>query len=151
MLILAFSKSYPNQIAGLLFNRAHGVGRARFRINGYREEGTTTTPFVMMLANRTDRFNVAKDALELVTQNFTSTDNIKGDERRYRVGKVIAKVHERTAHYASQCTKMLKYAEETQMGELKTFSLVPFSPQSDTPSLSTDHPSVGQVATLAEQ
>ncbi|GAA5828193.1 hypothetical protein JCM5353_003885 [Sporobolomyces roseus] len=120
---------YPNQIAGLLFNRAHGVGRARFRINGYREEGTTTTPFVMMLANRTDRFNVAKDALELVTQNFTSTDNIKGDERRYRVGKVIAKVHERTAHYASQCTKMLKYAEETQM----------------------DHPSVGQVATLAEQ
>jgi len=120
---------YPNQIAGLLFNRAHGVGRARFRINGYREEGTTTTPFVMMLANRTDRFNVAKDALELVTQNFTSTNNIQGEERRYRIGKVIAKVHERTAHYTSQCSKMLKYAEETQM----------------------DHPEVGQVATLAEQ
>lgn len=71
----------------------------------------------MMLANRTDRFNVAKDALELVTQNFTSTNNIKGDERRYRVGKVIASVHEKTAHYASQCTRMLKYAEETQMGK----------------------------------
>ncbi|GAA6005738.1 hypothetical protein JCM11491_003990 [Sporobolomyces phaffii] len=120
---------YPNQIAGLLFNRAHGVGRARFRINGYREEGTTTTPFVMMLANRTDRYNVAKDALELVTQNFTSTDNIKGEERRYRVGKVVAKVHELTAHYTSERTRMLKYAEETQM----------------------DHPDVGQVAVLAEQ
>lgn len=80
----------------------------------------------MMLANRTDRFNVSKDALELVTQNFTSTDNIKGEERRYRIGKVIAKVHERTAHYASQCTKMLKYAEETQMGEQKLSLFLPF-------------------------
>lgn len=71
----------------------------------------------MMLANRTDRFNVAKDALELVTQNYVSTDNIKGDERRYRVGKVVAKVHERTAHYTSECRRMLKYAEETQMGK----------------------------------
>jgi hypothetical protein len=97
----------------------------------------------MMLANRTDRFNVAKDALELVTQNFTSTNNIKGDERRYRVGKVIAKVHELTAHYTSECTRMLKYAEETQMGalsllpELRSIYL-PRSPSSPrhTPTLS---------------
>jgi xylulose-5-phosphate/fructose-6-phosphate phosphoketolase len=32
-------------------------------IEGYREEGTTTTPFSMMLCNHTSRFHVAMEAV----------------------------------------------------------------------------------------
>ena len=32
-------------------------------IQGYREEGTTTSPFMMMLANRTSRYDVAAEAV----------------------------------------------------------------------------------------
>lgn len=38
--------SYPSQVAGLLYDRPHSVGRKRFHISGYSEQGTTTTPFL---------------------------------------------------------------------------------------------------------
>jgi len=36
----------------------------RITIEGYDEEGTTTTPFNMMLLNRTSRFHVASAAVK---------------------------------------------------------------------------------------
>lgn len=35
------------------------------RINGYRETGTTTTPWTMLAVNQTDRFTLAEQALEM--------------------------------------------------------------------------------------
>lgn len=35
------------------------------RINGYRETGTTTTPWSMLALNQTDRFTLAEQALEM--------------------------------------------------------------------------------------
>lgn len=35
---------YPAQLTGLLFNRPHSIGRSRFAVHGYSEQGTTTTP-----------------------------------------------------------------------------------------------------------
>lgn len=39
--------SYPSQVAGLLYNRPHAVGRARFHISGYSEQGSTTSPWLV--------------------------------------------------------------------------------------------------------
>lgn len=59
------TRSYAGQLASLLFDRKHSVGRSRMRIFAYSEEGTTTTPFAMMCCNNTDRFNLAATALEM--------------------------------------------------------------------------------------
>ena len=36
---------------------------ARFHVRGYKEEGTTTTPFDMVVLNETSRFHIAMDAI----------------------------------------------------------------------------------------
>ncbi|KAL2868254.1 putative phosphoketolase [Aspergillus lucknowensis] len=51
---------YASELRGLLFGRPH-LDRAT--INGYVEEGSTTTPFDMMLANDVSRYHVAKAAV----------------------------------------------------------------------------------------
>jgi xylulose-5-phosphate/fructose-6-phosphate phosphoketolase len=52
---------YPIELKGLLFGRP---GLDRMSIRGYQEEGTTTTPFDMMIANDTDRYTIAIDAIK---------------------------------------------------------------------------------------
>ncbi|KAL1744164.1 XFP N-terminal domain-containing protein [Schizophyllum fasciatum] len=52
---------YPIELKGLLFGRP-GISE-RVTMEGYREEGTTTSPFDMMLANHTSRFHVAAAAV----------------------------------------------------------------------------------------
>lgn len=51
---------YATELQGLLYGRPR-VERAT--IEGYMEEGTTTTPFDMMLVNRVSRFHVAQAAI----------------------------------------------------------------------------------------
>lgn len=51
---------YSSELEGLLFGRPN---LERASINGYMEEGSTTTPFDMMLSNKVSRFHVAKAAL----------------------------------------------------------------------------------------
>jgi xylulose-5-phosphate/fructose-6-phosphate phosphoketolase len=51
---------YPIELKGLLFGRPN---LDRVSIEGYCEEGTTTSPFDMMIANHTDRFTVAISAI----------------------------------------------------------------------------------------
>jgi xylulose-5-phosphate/fructose-6-phosphate phosphoketolase len=51
---------YRAELQGLLFHRPN---LERVTIEGYNEEGTTTTPFTMMLVNRTSRFHVASAAI----------------------------------------------------------------------------------------
>ncbi|GAA5845029.1 hypothetical protein JCM11251_007449, partial [Rhodosporidiobolus azoricus] len=120
---------YPGQVASLLFNRDHAVGRARFRIHGYEEQGTTTTPWTMLSVNNCSRFDIAEDALELVTLNYNIEGNISGQDRRYRVAKVVSKAHERISFYRHRTVVNRKHAEETQ----------------------EDSEEIGAVPTLAEQ
>lgn len=56
---------YVGAIRNLLFPYE---GHHRFSIHGYQEEGTTTTPFDMMVCNGTDRFSLVIDALEKVSK-----------------------------------------------------------------------------------
>ncbi len=41
----------------------------RFHVNGYREEGTTTTPFDMMVRNRSSRFHVVMQAAQAIARH----------------------------------------------------------------------------------
>jgi len=53
---------YPSAIKQLLFGRPN---LERFHINGYCEEGTTTTPFDMQVCNGTDRYHLVMQAIRL--------------------------------------------------------------------------------------
>jgi xylulose-5-phosphate/fructose-6-phosphate phosphoketolase len=50
--------------AGAIHQLIHGQpNAARFHVRGYKEEGTTTTPFDMVVLNETSRFHIAMDAI----------------------------------------------------------------------------------------
>jgi len=51
---------YPSAVKQLLYGRTN---TSRFQINGYQEEGTTTTPFDMNVRNRTDRYHLVMQAI----------------------------------------------------------------------------------------
>lgn len=51
---------YPGAIHQLLHGR---LDPTRFHVRGYKEEGTTTTPFDMVVLNETSRFHICLDAL----------------------------------------------------------------------------------------
>jgi xylulose-5-phosphate/fructose-6-phosphate phosphoketolase len=51
---------YPGLVHQLLHGRP---APGRFHVRGYREEGTTTTPFDMVVLNQTSRFHLAELAL----------------------------------------------------------------------------------------
>ncbi|KAF2864778.1 D-xylulose 5-phosphate/D-fructose 6-phosphate phosphoketolase [Massariosphaeria phaeospora] len=51
---------YATELKGLLFARPN---TARMTVEGYREEGSTTTPFDMMLLNHVSRYHVMEYAL----------------------------------------------------------------------------------------
>jgi xylulose-5-phosphate/fructose-6-phosphate phosphoketolase len=52
---------YAGAVHQLLHGRPHP---SRFHVRGYREEGTTTTPFDMVVLNKTSRFHLAIEALK---------------------------------------------------------------------------------------
>jgi xylulose-5-phosphate/fructose-6-phosphate phosphoketolase len=52
---------YPGAVHQLLHGRPNP---SRFHVRGYREEGTTTTPFDMVVLNQTSRFHLVMLALE---------------------------------------------------------------------------------------
>jgi len=51
---------YPSAVKQLLFGRGAG---ARFAINGYGEEGNTTTPFDMLVRNGVSRYHLVAQAI----------------------------------------------------------------------------------------
>jgi xylulose-5-phosphate/fructose-6-phosphate phosphoketolase len=54
---------YPWLIHRLTYRRAN---HDNFHVRGYREEGTTTTPFDMVVLNRMDRFHLVCDVIDRV-------------------------------------------------------------------------------------
>ncbi len=75
--IFAFH-GYPMVVHELLHGRADPQ---RFHVHGYREEGTTTTPFDMLVLNRMSRFDLANDALGRCGRDGCRFD---GDLQRHR-------------------------------------------------------------------
>lgn len=62
--IFAFH-GYPTLIHRLTYKRTN---HSNFHVHGYREEGTTTTPFDMTVLNELDRFHLAGDVVDRVTR-----------------------------------------------------------------------------------
>ena len=62
--IFAFH-GYPTLIHRLTYKRTN---HANFHVHGYREEGTTTTPFDMTALNQLDRFHLAGDVVDRVAR-----------------------------------------------------------------------------------
>ncbi len=60
--IFAFH-GYPNVVHKLIYKRHN---HPNFHIHGYKEEGTTTTPFDMTVLNELDRYTLALDAVKYV-------------------------------------------------------------------------------------
>lgn len=93
---------YANELKGLLFDRPH---MERVTISSYMEEGSTTTPFNMMLLNRTSRYHIAIEA-------------VKGAAKRNE--KVRLNLHELITSLVGDITKTKKYIEEQKTGEYRT-------------------------------
>lgn len=55
---------YPQTIKQILFDYAENP--KRFKVNGYNENGSTTTPFDMQLRNGTSRYNLLLDAISFL-------------------------------------------------------------------------------------
>lgn len=82
---------YPSLIEQLIFGRPN---LDRFHINGYREEGNTTTPFDMLVRNRASRYHLIMQAIRL------------GSRRNSRVA---AHANDRVRHYEYVLAEHSKY------------------------------------------
>ena len=71
--IFAFH-GYPWLIHRLTYARP---GQSRIRAHGYREEGTTTTPFDMTVLNELDRFHLAMAVLDAVPRLAAAAEGLK--------------------------------------------------------------------------
>lgn len=90
---------YAPELKGLLFGRPN---MHRVTIASYKEEGSTTTPFNMMLVNETSRYHVAIQA-------------IKGAAKRNE--RVRLYMHELTSEMNGMITKVQKHIMENKNGE----------------------------------
>jgi xylulose-5-phosphate/fructose-6-phosphate phosphoketolase len=65
---------YPYLIHRLTYNRTN---HAEMHVHGFEEEGTTTTPFDMVVLNRLDRYHLAIDVIDRVPGLAISAAHIK--------------------------------------------------------------------------
>lgn len=71
--IFAFH-GYPQLVHRLTYKRTN---HDNFHVHGYREEGTTTTPFDMVVLNQLDRFHLAIAALDRLPQLGADADRAR--------------------------------------------------------------------------
>jgi len=82
---------YPFLIHRLTYKRANHDG---FHVHGFMEEGTTTTPFDMVVMNKLDRFHLALAALESLPELGTRGAELKAElEAKLDAHKDYVRVH----------------------------------------------------------
>ncbi|KAK9895905.1 D-xylulose 5-phosphate/D-fructose 6-phosphate phosphoketolase [Cystobasidium minutum MCA 4210] len=91
---------YPSAVKTLLFPRGNAANPGRFQISGYIEQGTTTTPMMMLRYNECCRFDVAIKA-------------IQGILKEKKTNKIDVKAHALMAKYMHLNRELEKYAKET--------------------------------------
>ena len=64
---------YANVLHGLLHGRPDA---RRFHVRGYNEEGTTTTPFDMVVLNKISRYHIAIAALQRARRTPENADQL---------------------------------------------------------------------------
>jgi xylulose-5-phosphate/fructose-6-phosphate phosphoketolase len=78
--IFAFH-GYPSLIHQLTYRRR---GHDRLHVRGYKEEGTTTTPFDMTVLNDLDRFKLVMDVIDRVPGLHERYPNVREEMLRRR-------------------------------------------------------------------
>lgn len=63
---------YPSAVKQLLWGRPH---HERFLINGYQEEGTTTTPYTLLSVNGVDRYSLMLQAVKALQEQDPTLKN----------------------------------------------------------------------------
>jgi xylulose-5-phosphate/fructose-6-phosphate phosphoketolase len=64
---------YPRAVHQLIHGRSNP---GRFHVRGFNEQGTTTTPFDMVVLNRMSRFHLAKEALRRAHRRVTGWEEL---------------------------------------------------------------------------
>ncbi|KIY72403.1 D-xylulose 5-phosphate/D-fructose 6-phosphate phosphoketolase [Cylindrobasidium torrendii FP15055 ss-10] len=100
---------YPVEVKGLLFGRP---GVDRISIHGYSEEGSTTSPFDMMLCNGTSRYDIAIDAL-------------RGGAKHN--AKVAVSAHDHESYFKHRAQKDKEYIFEHGEDPEDTFAIPTFA------------------------
>jgi xylulose-5-phosphate/fructose-6-phosphate phosphoketolase len=67
---------YAGAIHELIHGQAHSP---RFHVRGYKEEGSTTTPFDMVVLNETSRFDIAMDAIRRSRRPLANADALTAE------------------------------------------------------------------------
>lgn len=80
---------YPTLIHRLTYKRAN---HDQFHVHGYIEEGTTTTPFDMVMLNQLDRFSLAMDVIDRVPVLGTAAAPLR---QRMADARLAARIHTR--------------------------------------------------------
>lgn len=83
---------YPQTIKAILFNYA--VDSTRFDIRGYKEIGSTTTPFDMHVRNETSRYDLVIAAFKQLGHDGV----VPFEEAEHLAAKYRAKIEENTAY-----------------------------------------------------
>jgi xylulose-5-phosphate/fructose-6-phosphate phosphoketolase len=65
---------YPSLIHRLTYQRR---GHDNFHVRGYKEEGTTTTPFDMVMLNDLDRYHLVMDVIDRVPGLSSSAGHVR--------------------------------------------------------------------------
>lgn len=109
--ILYTYHGYPEDIKQLIFGHPDSH---RFKVYGYIEQGTTTTPFDMQVKNSSSRYHLALDALE---EGSKVNDTIKQKHAEYK------------AHFEGLLNKHHQYIKEKgiDIPEITNFELYPHS------------------------
>jgi xylulose-5-phosphate/fructose-6-phosphate phosphoketolase len=77
---------YPSLVHQLLHGRR---APDRFHVHGFRERGTTTTPFDMLMLNDLDRYTLATDVIARALGDAVDTDLVT----RWRLAREQARSH----------------------------------------------------------
>ncbi|CAH0046703.1 unnamed protein product [Clonostachys solani] len=88
---------YATELQGLLFGRPR---LERMSVEGYKEEGSTTTPFDMMMVNKVSRFDLASRAIRAAREVGVGDEKLKGV-----FDQVLATIDERV-------TEVKRYIQE---------------------------------------
>lgn len=120
-IIFAFH-GYPYSVHRLSYRRTN---HSNIHVRGYKEEGTTTTPFDMVVLNDLDRFHLVMDVIDRVPKLLTKGAYVKQiardkltEHKRYIVehGKDMPEVEEWKWGYYSQGNTGKTVIPQTESG-----------------------------------
>ncbi|KAK7214551.1 hypothetical protein V2G26_002554 [Clonostachys chloroleuca] len=102
---------YATELQGLLFGRPR---LERMSVEGYKEEGSTTTPFDMMMVNKVSRYDLASRAIRAARDMGVGDDKLKDV-----FDQVLATIEERM-------TEVKRYIQENSKDPDDIYSMPEF-------------------------